>query len=79
MFKKNGREGYLGLMTPQKNVDNDSSKKDERSGFPEALVTIQDPSGTASEAYRMLRTNLIYARGRLGADPRSTASLGRET
>jgi capsular exopolysaccharide synthesis family protein len=66
MFKKNGREGYLGLMTPQKNVDNDSSKKDERSGFPEALVTIQDPSGTASEAYRMLRTNLIYARGRLG-------------
>ena len=49
-------------MTPQENVDNSSSHKDERNGFPEALVAIQDPSGTASEAYRMLRTNLIYAR-----------------
>ena len=62
MFKKNGREGYPELMTPQENVDNSSSQKDELNGFPETLVAIQDPSGTASEAYRMLRTNLIYAR-----------------
>jgi capsular exopolysaccharide synthesis family protein len=30
-------------------------------GFPKELVTIQDPEGAASEAYRILRTNLFYA------------------
>jgi len=33
----------------------------ERNGFPGELVTIQNPIGAASEAYRMLRTNLFYA------------------
>lgn len=30
-------------------------------GFSDALVTIADPTGPASEAYRMMRTNLFYA------------------
>jgi capsular exopolysaccharide synthesis family protein len=33
----------------------------EANGFSEGLATIQDPFGAASEAYRMLRTNLFYA------------------
>jgi hypothetical protein len=48
-------------MSPQKNV-NRSSQEDELNGFPEALVAIQDPASAASEAYRMLRTNLFHAR-----------------
>jgi capsular exopolysaccharide synthesis family protein len=61
MFKNNGKEGYLRPMTPQKKVKG-SSQEDELNGFPEALVAIQDPASAASEAYRMLRTNLFYAR-----------------
>jgi receptor protein-tyrosine kinase len=33
----------------------------ETENFTERLVTVQDPTGTASEAYRVLRTNLLYA------------------
>jgi capsular exopolysaccharide synthesis family protein len=43
-------------------VDNDSSWEDERNSLSSALVALHDPTGAASEAYRMLRTNLIYAR-----------------
>jgi capsular exopolysaccharide synthesis family protein len=43
-------------------VDNESSWEDERNSLSNALVTLQDPTGAASEAYRMLRTNLIYSR-----------------
>jgi capsular exopolysaccharide synthesis family protein len=43
-------------------VDNDSSWEDERNSLSNALVALHDPTGAASEAYRMLRTNLIYAR-----------------
>jgi capsular exopolysaccharide synthesis family protein len=50
------------MTSPQKKVDNNSSQEDERNGFSEALVAVQDPAGAVSEAYRMLRTNLFYAR-----------------
>jgi capsular exopolysaccharide synthesis family protein len=43
-------------------VDDNSSSEDERNVLPETLVTLQDPTNVASEAYRMLRTNLIYTR-----------------
>jgi len=43
-------------------VDNDSSWEDERNSLSNALVALHNPTGAASEAYRMLRTNLIYAR-----------------
>jgi capsular exopolysaccharide synthesis family protein len=33
----------------------------QSNGFPKELVTILDPAGVASEAYRILRTNLFYA------------------
>ena len=46
----------------EKKVDSNSSREDERNGLSEALVTVQDPAGAASEAYRMLRTNLFYTR-----------------
>jgi len=32
----------------------------QRDGFPEGLVTAQEPASVASEAYRVLRTNLFY-------------------
>jgi capsular exopolysaccharide synthesis family protein len=50
------------MIRQPKKVDYDSSHEDERNGFSEALVTIQDPGGGVAEAYRMLRTNLFYAR-----------------
>jgi capsular exopolysaccharide synthesis family protein len=34
---------------------------DQRNDSTQDLVTLHDPSGAASEAYRMLRTNLFYA------------------
>jgi capsular exopolysaccharide synthesis family protein len=41
------------------------TKQEEHSGAdPEMLVTVSDPASVASEAYRTLRTNLIYS----GAD-----------
>src|SRR5215218_434336 len=43
-------------------VDDNSSLEDERNVLPDTLVTLQDPTNVASEAYRMLRTNLIYTR-----------------
>jgi len=43
-------------------VDDDSSSEDERNVLSDTLVTLQDPTNMASEAYRMLRTNLIYTR-----------------
>lgn len=33
----------------------------EPEGLSESLVTVTDPTGPASEAYRMIRTNLFYA------------------
>lgn len=33
----------------------------QSNGFPEELVTILDPAGVASEAYRIVRNNLFYA------------------
>jgi capsular exopolysaccharide synthesis family protein len=55
------RQKDIGMTEPPKKVDNNSSQEDERDGFSEALVTVQDPAGAVSEAYRMLRTNLFYA------------------
>lgn len=34
---------------------------DERAGLSDSLVTVLDPTGAAAEAYRLLRTNLLYA------------------
>jgi capsular exopolysaccharide synthesis family protein len=45
----------------KKVVDDNLSVEDERNGFSEALVAVQDPAGAVAEAYRMLRTNLFYA------------------
>jgi Mrp family chromosome partitioning ATPase len=50
------------MIRRQKKVDHNSSQGVERNGFSEALVAIQDPAGAVAEAYRMLRTNLFYAR-----------------
>jgi capsular exopolysaccharide synthesis family protein len=50
------------MIRRQKKVDNNSSQADERNGFSEALVAVQDPASAVAEAYRMLRTNLFYAR-----------------
>jgi capsular exopolysaccharide synthesis family protein len=50
------------MIRRQKKVDHNSSQEVERNGFSEALVAIQDPAGAVAEAYRMLRTNLFYAR-----------------
>jgi capsular exopolysaccharide synthesis family protein len=38
-----------------------SQKNEDRGGHSDALVTVSDPTGAATEAYRMLRTNLVYA------------------
>jgi len=38
-----------------------SKQHGELNDLSEALVTISDPTGAVSEAYRMLRTNLFYA------------------
>lgn len=62
MFDRNGKKGDPEPMTPQKKVDDRSSQEVERNGFSDALVVLQNPAGTVSEAYRMLRTNLFYAR-----------------
>jgi capsular exopolysaccharide synthesis family protein len=49
-------------MIHSQEVDRNSSQDDgDRSSFSEALVTIRDPGGAASEVYRMLRTRLFYA------------------
>jgi capsular exopolysaccharide synthesis family protein len=50
------------MIRQRTQVDYNSSQEDERDGFSEALVTIQDPASAVAEAYRMLRTNLFYAR-----------------
>src|SRR3712207_575818 len=49
------------MTKPPMSVDSNPSQEDERDGFSEALVAVQDPAGGVSEAYRMLRTNLFYA------------------
>jgi len=36
-------------------------QKDKDGNLSESLVTVLDPAGVASEAYRSLRTNLLYA------------------
>ena len=37
-----------------------SQEAEQRDGVPDALVATQEPESVASEAYRMLRTNLFY-------------------
>ena len=39
-----------------------TQKQDETSDFSRHLVTVSDPTGMASEAYRALRTSLLFAR-----------------
>jgi capsular exopolysaccharide synthesis family protein len=49
-------------MVHSEKIDHNSSQGDRgHNGFSEGLVAIHDPFGVASEAYRMLRTNLFYA------------------
>jgi len=49
-------------MTRSQETYSESSQADSsRKDLHGELVTIQDPLGAASEAYRMLRTNLFYA------------------
>jgi Mrp family chromosome partitioning ATPase len=49
------------MIRPQK-TDRDPQRNDgEANDLAEALVSFRDPFGAASEAYRMLRTNLFYA------------------
>jgi polysaccharide biosynthesis transport protein len=43
-------------------ADRGLSSDDARYSPSDTLVALQDPTGAASEAYRMLRTNLIYSR-----------------
>ncbi len=46
----------------RKKSDLDASQEDrDQEDLADTLVTVSDPAGAASEAYRMLRTNLIYA------------------
>lgn len=47
--------------SPNLNPDSPQGGR-KRDRFSRRLVTIQNPAGAASEAYRMLRTNLFYAR-----------------
>ena len=49
------------MARAQQKPDKGSPQEDQGNGFSEGLVTIHDPAGAASEAYRMLRTNLFYA------------------
>ena len=38
-----------------------AQEKTEDDGFSECLITVLDPAGAASEAYRSLRTSLLYS------------------
>ena len=38
-----------------------SMSSGKHGGFSDTLVTVVDPTGPGSEAYRMMRTNLLYA------------------
>jgi capsular exopolysaccharide synthesis family protein len=49
------------MTRAQEKLDKDSLQEDKGNGFSGELVTIHEPGGAASEAYRMLRTNLFYA------------------
>jgi capsular exopolysaccharide synthesis family protein len=49
------------MIHSQKSDFNSSEKDSDRNSFFEGLVAFQEPFGAASEAYRMLRTNLFYA------------------
>src|SRR5918994_1461853 len=50
------------MIKPQRGADaNYSSPESDRESFGTEAVTVQDPAGVASEAYRKLRTNLFYA------------------
>lgn len=49
-------------MLFSRNTDSEPTQTEmEHDSFLEGLVTVHDPGGAASEAYRMLRTNLFYA------------------
>lgn len=50
------------MTDPQSKADLISSQeRRSHDDSPEDLVTVHDPNGVSSEAYRMLRTNLFYA------------------
>ena len=51
-----------GTTQPEGEADANFSQNGERKSSHGEVVTIQDPAGAASEAYRMLRTNLFYTR-----------------
>lgn len=55
-------EKDTGMAKRKKKADSSPSWEDERNGLSGALVTLQNPGSAATEAYRMLRTNLFYAR-----------------
>jgi capsular exopolysaccharide synthesis family protein len=55
-------EEDTGLVRRRKKGESNSSWEDEHDGLSAALVTLQNPTSGATEAYRMLRTNLFYAR-----------------
>jgi capsular exopolysaccharide synthesis family protein len=42
-------------------TDQENRPSNAGNGFPKELVTVQNPAGVASEAYRIVRTNLFYA------------------
>jgi capsular exopolysaccharide synthesis family protein len=42
-------------------ADSDAMPKQASGGFSEELVALSDPAGVVAEAYRTLRTNLLYA------------------
>lgn len=49
------------MSLPQEIHPSPSREGEGRNGLAGELVTIRDPGGAASEAYRLLRTNLLYA------------------
>src|SRR5215210_1373962 len=49
----------MGII-PRRAKPNRTQEKNDQGVFFRSLVTIQDPYGAASEAYRMLRTNILY-------------------
>ena len=50
------------MARQKKKVESNASGADEHNGLSGALVTVQNPASAATEAYRMLRTNLFYTR-----------------
>jgi capsular exopolysaccharide synthesis family protein len=49
------------MIRSQKPRPESARRETGHDGFAAELVTVREPAGAASEAYRMLRTNLFYA------------------